>query len=407
MRSLRYAPEIGWLLQVAMLVFIVTVAIGVLNGTKIVGTLDRATLLTHVHSGTLGWITLGVVAACLWLFGGTAPRAGRETLPRAIAVAMALAVPVYIAAFFSGNIFARAIFGFPVLAGIVLLLGWLVVEARRIGWRRLSVPQLSAIAGITTLIVGSTLGVYVQLALASGEAFRASDAIGGHVSAQVVGYLVLMGMALIEWRVRPDGGALSRAGVIQVALLFGGGLLIAASLLLGQQQLAGPAVLLELVALPIFLVRVGWRAMRQSWTALGSGRHVAVAVPFLVFNIGTIVYLIVALFVLRIYKDFAEVPMALAVTLDHAMFVGAMTNLIFAMLYELTADRRAILPWADHVIFWGMNAGVAAFIVVLLANITALERVTAPVMGASILLAILTYTLRLRAPVPVAAPARA
>jgi len=44
---------------------------------------------------------------------------------------------------------------------------------------------------------------------------------------------------------------------------------------------------------------------------------------------------------------------------------------------------------------------------VLLANITALERVTAPVMGASILLAILTYTLRLRAPVPVAAPASA
>lgn len=133
----------------------------------------------------------------------------------------------------------------------------------------------------------------------------------------------------------------------------------------------------------------------------------AVAVPFLVFNIGTIVYLIVALFVLRIYKDFADVPMALAVTLDHAMFVGVMTNLIFAMLYELTADRRAILPWADHVIFWGMNVGVAAFIVVLLANITALERVTAPAMGASILLAILTYTLRLRAPVPVAAPARA
>lgn len=147
-------------------------------------------------------------------------------------------------------------------------------------------------------------------------------------------------------------------------------------------------------------------AMRQSWTALGSGRHVAVAVPFLVFNIGTIVYLIVALYVLRIYRDF-DAPMALALTLDHAMFVGTMTNLIFAMLYELTAERRAILPWADHVIFWGMNAGVAAFIVVLLANITALERVTAPVMGACILLAILTYTLRLRAPAPVAAPARA
>ena len=71
MGTFRYRPEMGWLLQIAMLIFVVTVLIGIANGTKVFGTLDRNVLLTHVHAGTLGWITLGVAAACLWIFGGT------------------------------------------------------------------------------------------------------------------------------------------------------------------------------------------------------------------------------------------------------------------------------------------------------------------------------------------------
>jgi hypothetical protein len=145
----------------------------------------------------------------------------------------------------------------------------------------------------------------------------------------------------------------------------------------------------------IFLIRVGWSAARSGWTHPGSARHAAAAVPFLVLNVGSIIYLILALFVLNIYKDFSEVPSSVAVTLDHALFVGVMTNLNFALLIAFTADRQAVLPWADGLIFWGLNAGVAAFIVVLLANITFFERFTAPVMGLAILLGLVTFTLRL------------
>lgn len=408
MGTLRYRIEIGWLFQAGMVIFLVTVAIGIANGTKIFGTLDRAVLLTHVHAGTLGWITLGVTAACLWMSGGATSRATNESIARGLTTTMIIVVPLYVAAFYTGNFILRALFGIPVLAGIVFLLGWLSLQARRIGWSRLTVPQLSAVAGITTLVIGSTIGVYTQIAFARGEPFDASAAIGGHVSAQVVGYLVLLGMALIEWVRRPDAGPASLAGRIQVALLFVGGVLIAISLLLNAQQVAGIAVLFELLALIVFVVRVGWAAVRTSWTAVGPARHAAVAVPFLVFNVGSILYLILALFVLQIYKDFSEVPMSVAITLDHAMFVGVMTNLNFAMLQQLTANRRAILAWADNWIFWGLNAGVAAFIVVLLANITFFERFTAPVMGTAILLALVTYTVRLRsAPVSAAAVAPA
>ena len=75
MRPTRFATEIGWLLQTGLIVFIVTPTIGIINGTKIFGTLSRDVLLTHVHSGTLGWITLGAMAMVLWLFGPVVPAA--------------------------------------------------------------------------------------------------------------------------------------------------------------------------------------------------------------------------------------------------------------------------------------------------------------------------------------------
>ena len=54
--------EVRLLLQVAMAVFVWTVGIGILNGTDVVD-FDRKVLLSHVHAGTLGWITTSVFAA--------------------------------------------------------------------------------------------------------------------------------------------------------------------------------------------------------------------------------------------------------------------------------------------------------------------------------------------------------
>jgi uncharacterized membrane protein len=69
MPSDTWRTESMWLLQAALLVFVMTVVIGILNGQQIVTAEDRAIRLAHVHSGTLGWITLCVLALCLWLFG--------------------------------------------------------------------------------------------------------------------------------------------------------------------------------------------------------------------------------------------------------------------------------------------------------------------------------------------------
>src|SRR5713101_3448534 len=105
----RYSTEIRWLFSASLLVFVVTVSIGILNGFHFL-TLPRQVLLTHVHAGTLGWITLGVFATCLWLFGGENQTAVYRRPISTVSLLGAIAVPVYVFAFLSGNLLARAVF---------------------------------------------------------------------------------------------------------------------------------------------------------------------------------------------------------------------------------------------------------------------------------------------------------
>src|SRR6267143_4034555 len=165
--GVRYSSEIRWLFSAGLLVFVVTVSIGILNGFHFL-TLPRQVLLTHVHAGTLGWITLGVFATCLWLFGEDPPAGGNGRAIQGLSLLAAVGIPLYVLAFLSGNLLARAIFGFPVLIAIVGLLLWLLSRIRR---ERMTVPRLAVLAAIATLVVGSTIGVLIQLELAGKSAF--------------------------------------------------------------------------------------------------------------------------------------------------------------------------------------------------------------------------------------------
>src|SRR3954466_10504684 len=78
---------------VSMAIFLVTISIGIPNGLDIV-TFDRNQLLTHVHSGTIGWLRLGLGGAPFGRFRGAAPL---------LATGLAVVVPLYIAAFYTGS----------------------------------------------------------------------------------------------------------------------------------------------------------------------------------------------------------------------------------------------------------------------------------------------------------------
>ena len=91
--------EIRLLLQIAMVIFVYTIIVGILNGTDAVDFQHR-TLLTHVHAGTLGWITISAIAAGMWLFGHEKPGpASHQSMARAIALLAPVLIIAYVIAF--------------------------------------------------------------------------------------------------------------------------------------------------------------------------------------------------------------------------------------------------------------------------------------------------------------------
>lgn len=393
-----WRSDIRLLFQTAMGVFVVTVAIGILNGQHIIK-LSRDVLLTHVHAGTIGWITLSVMAICLWLFGGDdtpeAQQAQQKARPfiRALSILSAISVPLYVAAFFSGNLVARAIFGVPVLVAIVGFLAWLAVRSRQI---RLTVAHLAILGALITVTVGAVLGVLLQIQFATKGSFLPGGAYGAHPGTMVVGYLLLVGMAISEWQLMPDTGRLSRAGLVQMTLPFIAGLVLTIGLLINNFALLGVNVLFEIVGVVIYIVRFAPRIVRARWLEPTSERYFAISSVFVVVNVVLIVYLIGAL-VTKVYADFLLIPRWLVFGQDHAMFIGVMTNALFGLIYITTSERRNFWRWADHILFWGMNFGMIGFVISLLANAPFFERVFTPIMGGSILLGLLTYALRMRA----------
>ena len=78
--------------------FVFTIVVGILNGTDAVD-FDQRTILAHVHMGTLGWLTLSVFAACLWLFGEGEMSRGQEMHAKATSYAAIVVFLIYNYAF--------------------------------------------------------------------------------------------------------------------------------------------------------------------------------------------------------------------------------------------------------------------------------------------------------------------
>ncbi|MFQ5943829.1 MAG: hypothetical protein ACE5JF_09770 [Anaerolineales bacterium] len=396
-RRIDLEGSVKILLQAAMAIFLVTVVVGILNGLDLVE-FDRSTLLTHVHAGTLGWITLGFFAACLWLLSERGTLMGwRAWSPRWLSYGAILSIALYVGAFYSGNLTARLVGGILTLLAIAGFFIWVAAQSRRV---RLSTPHLGLLAAMTTLTIGAVLGVILGVWLKGGLKSLPAEIFVTHPTTMVVGYLVLAGMAISEWRLNPASAQspASRAGWAQVTLPFLGGLVLTVGALLNNQIIIGLYVPLQVAGVIIYLVRLRPHVAGVAWRAAGSQRLFALSALFLAANVGLMTYLVVS-FLSGAYgdpPDFMRIPIWLIFAMDHAMFIGVMTNGLFGLIYEASGERRHFWPWADQLLFWGMNIGLVGFVAGLIRQEALLKQIFTPIMGTSILLAMLTYTIRLQ-----------
>jgi hypothetical protein len=395
--------EVKLLLQVAMVVFVWTVGIGILNGIDAVD-FDRKVLLSHVHAGTLGWITTSVFAASLWLFG-TAASPGEARVARGLTRYSVVVLPVFALTFAFTYDDPRAILGSLAFLAIVGVFAWVVARARRI---ELSTVHLGFLAAVATSVVGGVIGVLLATEIATGRNVLTDGGEDAHPATMVVGFLIPVGMALAEWGLRgtTDLGRAGRIGLAQMGLPFIGGLLLMLGLLIDVDALPPIATLIELLGVGIFFKRM-WRPIREvSWGARTPGRYAAACAIAISANIIFINYLVGAN-----EGDFDLVADHQLLALDHMMFIGVLTNAIFAMLLLGTANRSR-WPRLDDIVFAGMNLALLGFLVGLLAEAVWLKRVSTPVLGACILVGLADRTVALlgraetqESPQPAAAPA--
>ncbi len=382
--------ETGILLQAALIVFTYTVVIGILNGTDVTD-FGRKTLLAHVHVGTLGWLTLCVFAASLWLFSqGESPGQRSITAARVLTAAAVLALPLFAITFMLTFGIARPIAGFFALAVILGFFAWVLERLRHVG--DLTTPHWGFLAAMGTSVVGGTIGVLLALKIAEGWRVLPKGGEDAHPATMVVGFLIPMGLALAEWGLSwPKPERAGRAGFAQMALPFIGGVMLCLGLLLDFIPLTATSTLPEIAGIVIFVKRMWPRLRAVRWFERSASRLAAFSAGATIFNIGLMQY-----FVMRYEGDFDKVPDHQLLALDHVMFIGVMTNAILALMLATTDGIDAAWRWAENAIFWGMNVALVVFVGGLLADTDALKQVSTPVMGAAVLLAIATYVYRLQ-----------
>ena len=366
---------------VAMAVFVVNIVIGILNGADAVE-FDRNQILTHVHAGTVGWLTLAIVASTFLLF---------QAADRRLMVALAVLVPVYVLAFYTGNFAFRAVGGVALLVAVAWLLVWLW-QTYRAGERTL--PRLAVVLGVTTFGYGALIGVLLQVQFAAGVAIVPGNGIGAHASAMTFGYLILAAMGLIEWRILGTRD-MPRSGLVQVGALFLGGLVISISLLFGAEQAGGGIYLLtQLIAVILFVVRIWPRALRVDWAAAEPIRHFAVGAIWVALAMVMFMYVVFVIISLGIDPADPRAPVGVLLASDHATYIGVITNIALGLLTVLVLRAEVRRGWIGQVIFWGVNIGLLVFVIGLIVGTVELKRIGAPLMGVTLLvaLAVLAYT---------------
>lgn len=378
------------LLRAAMMIFVITVVIGILNGTDL-WDVPRNTLLTHVHSGTLGWITLSVFAAAIWMFGG-----GGKADPGRLPTFAIIAISLYVLAFWSGDLFQitesiqRPIGGTLAFIVMVWMFVWVMKSKRGEKW---NVAEFGMGLSLGFLVFGAVLGVLLGLQLADVQIVDPENAglLGeSHPGAMVAGYVVLAALALIEWLMPGRKVPMlseSKSGMIQMLLLFTAGVVFVVGGLIQNDNLIQLAVPLQVVGAVILVVRFRRQLAPSQWGGPVVNRMVRTPIVGLVAVVVLIAYLIGQLTSMADPEAGFEELLPVLLAMDHLNFLMVMTNLVFAIAMLSTTMSET----TGKIVYWGLNIGVVGFAVGLITESAEIKRTFTPILGLALIYGIWAY----------------
>lgn len=336
----------------------------------------RELLLTHVHAGTLGWITLAVFGAAIRMFGGEGSRN--------VALFAIAATVLYVIAFATGTGIFRPIAGTLELIAIVWMLAWV---SGQYGSSAKTTGQLGILLAMISLTIGAILGVLLGLFIARGSIPGLSNDVAeslgfAHPPAMLIGYLVLAGAAIVHWLL---DGPPSRPGRGVMWALFLGGIAANLAFILDLDALIQVATLLEVVAIVTFIVHMRARLSPSRWSGAGADNFARLAALFLVVGVGLLVYVVQLFMSGELDPETGVGPIRVLLAFDHAMFIGVMTNALFALVARSTTRP------SHGALVWLVNGGVLVFLVGLVADVNTLIQIGAPVMGLALIYGVYVF----------------
>lgn len=372
-----------------MLVFVYTIGIGILNGLDLVE-FSRQQLLSHLHGGTLGWMTLAIIAATQWLFAdeGAAISERSVRTVRGFAYLATVAIPLYVLAFATTFGIGRPLGGAATLIALIGVAVWSYGRGREV---TLTVPRLLILLGLTSSVLGGGFGVLNGSAIAFDWTWVPEAFFEAHPGTMEIGFTMPVAMALAEWGMRigtPDQKP-NRWGIAQALLMMVGFLWVLGFILAGQEEIVGIGIIFGIVAIGIFFGRMRHFVQNTPLTARTPGRHALAGGVLLGV---TMVYIFIA--ISAVQGDFEAMPRGQVLSFIHLLAIGATTNALLAFVIHLSR-RVSDVSAIDDVIFLGVNIGLIGFVIALTTDVRGLIFVFVPIMGLALLVAIGAHLLPL------------
>lgn len=130
--------------------------------------------------------------------------------------------------------------------------------------------------------------------------------------------------------------------------------------------------------------------LRGGWAGDRAGSHARIGALFLLLGVVLLVYVVQLVVAGELNPETGEGPIGVLLAFDHSMFIGVMTNVLFALVARTGHVR------ASSAVLWGVNVGLVVFLAGLVADIPILERIGAPVMGLALLAGVAVFSGRRR-----------
>lgn len=339
----------------SLFVFLINITLGFGNIVT-TGEIPRWQLITHLHGGTLGWLTLSAIGFTVWLFTGNREvSAAYEKRIEWLSWAAVLFGAGYVSSFgigfyLTGNAYALL----PIFGTGMMLVIWSTALLAVTTIRKQPVVRtvhLLVAGGFVVASFGAIMGVLLGLQYTFGSLQLPGGIpnVSNHTG-PMDAYAVIIGAALVEWLVdRDEVSNYSWHGLLQAGVFTIAGLMAFIPL----EAVSGIGTVIGLLGGSfIFFVRMGWRAVLNNPFEYDESAWATFAPLWLLTFITG---------VLSSIAGIVPTDTWLGPVIFHAYFIGFISNGLFGMLSGRTRDTRTLHEWAQPGSFWLVNVGLLIF----------------------------------------------